>query len=34
MTATLRQPTRRMPRYVADHVADLAKAALLAELET
>ncbi len=34
MTAALRQPTRRMPRYVADHVADLAKAALLAELET
>jgi triphosphoribosyl-dephospho-CoA synthase len=34
MTAALRQPARRMPRYVADHVADLAKAALLAELET
>jgi triphosphoribosyl-dephospho-CoA synthase len=34
MTAALRQATRRMPRYVADHVADLAKAALLAELET
>jgi triphosphoribosyl-dephospho-CoA synthase len=34
MTAALRQPTRRMPRYLADHVADLAKAALLAELET
>jgi triphosphoribosyl-dephospho-CoA synthase len=34
MTAALRQPARRMARYVADHVADLAKAALLAELET
>jgi triphosphoribosyl-dephospho-CoA synthase len=34
MTAALRQPTRGMPRYVADHVADSAKAALLAELET
>ena len=34
MTAALRQPARRMPRYVADHVANLAKAALLAELET
>jgi triphosphoribosyl-dephospho-CoA synthase len=34
MTAALRQPARRMPRYVADHVTDAAKAALLAELET
>ena len=34
MTAALQQATRRMPRYVADHVANLAKAALLAELET
>jgi triphosphoribosyl-dephospho-CoA synthase len=34
MTAALRQATRPIPRAVADHVADLAKAALLAELET
>src|ERR1700735_5786423 len=34
MTAALRQATRPIPRSVADHVADLAKAALLAELET
>ena len=34
MTAALQQATRRMPRYVADHVANSAKAALLAELET
>jgi triphosphoribosyl-dephospho-CoA synthase len=34
MTAALRQVTRPMPRNVAGHVADLAKSALLAELET
>jgi triphosphoribosyl-dephospho-CoA synthase len=34
MTAALQQATRRMPRCVADHVANSAKAALLAELET
>jgi triphosphoribosyl-dephospho-CoA synthase len=34
MTAALRQATRRMPRTVADYVADSAKAGLLAELET
>jgi triphosphoribosyl-dephospho-CoA synthase len=34
MTAAPQQATRPMPRTVADHVADLAKAALLAELET
>jgi triphosphoribosyl-dephospho-CoA synthase len=34
MTAALRQATRRMPDYVADHVAAAAPAALLAELET
>jgi triphosphoribosyl-dephospho-CoA synthase len=34
MTAALRQITRPMPRPVAGHVADLAKSALLAELET
>jgi triphosphoribosyl-dephospho-CoA synthase len=34
VTAALQQATRPMPRYVADHVADSAKAALLAELET
>jgi triphosphoribosyl-dephospho-CoA synthase len=34
MTAALRQVTRPMPRHVAGHVADLAKSALLAELET
>jgi triphosphoribosyl-dephospho-CoA synthase len=34
MTAALRQVIRPMPRYVAGHVADLAKSALLAELET
>jgi triphosphoribosyl-dephospho-CoA synthase len=34
MTAALQQVTRPMPRNVAGHVADLAKSALLAELET
>jgi triphosphoribosyl-dephospho-CoA synthase len=34
MTAALQQATRPIPRTVADQVADLAKAALLAELET
>ena len=34
MTAALQRATRPMPRYVADHVADAAKAALLEELET
>src|SRR5271168_1267271 len=34
MTAALRQVTRPIPRHVAGHVADLAKSALLAELET
>src|SRR5580693_178755 len=34
MTAALQQATLPIPRTVADHVADLAKAALLAELET
>ena len=34
MTAAPQQATRPMPRTVADHVADSAKAALLAELET
>jgi triphosphoribosyl-dephospho-CoA synthase len=34
MTAALQQATRLIPRTVADQVADLAKAALLAELET
>jgi triphosphoribosyl-dephospho-CoA synthase len=34
MTTALRQVTRPMPRHVASHVADLAKSALLAELET
>jgi triphosphoribosyl-dephospho-CoA synthase len=34
MTAALQQVTHPLPRYVAGHVADLAKSALLAELET
>src|SRR5271168_4604999 len=34
MTAALRQVTRPIPRHVAGHVADLAKSALLTELET
>ncbi len=34
MTAALLQATRRMPRYVGHYLADSAKAALLAELET
>jgi triphosphoribosyl-dephospho-CoA synthase len=34
MTAALQQATRPLPRTVAEHVADSAKAALLAELET
>jgi triphosphoribosyl-dephospho-CoA synthase len=34
MRAALQQATRPISRSVADHVADLAKAALLAELET
>ena len=34
MTAALQRATRPRPRYVADHVADAAQAALLAELET
>jgi triphosphoribosyl-dephospho-CoA synthase len=34
MIAALRQVTRPMPRYVAGHVAHLAKSALLAELNT
>jgi triphosphoribosyl-dephospho-CoA synthase len=34
VTVALKKATRRLPRYVADLVADSAKAALLAELET
>ena len=34
MTAIARQATAPMPRWVADHVAEAAEAALLAELET
>ena len=34
MTAALQQVTHPLPRYVAGQVADLAKSALLAELET